>query len=371
MTELADYFQPSYRVSRERLLERAHALAPRHDVLVDSRTIDEKGPSGETLALDFAMFGARRPRHALVLSSGTHGVEGYTGSAIQHYVLERVLPKLSLADGTAIVLQHANNPYGFAWHRRVNEFNVDYNRNFCEGFDAGRCSPDYEALFEAINPTDLDVDNESRRFARLKAFAAEHGQRRFQKALTDGQYKYPHGMQFGGQDQQPGVRHLLALIREHFATAETVVWLDFHTGLGESGACELITGAMPDSARYRLSQKVWRGQVRSASAGESLSSPLHGVMDLGVERALPANCNLAIAFPEYGTYPTDRTLAAIRADNWLHQYGDLDDETGRRLKLDMLETFRPESPQWRDQVVGIGARLVDQALEHLPGIRRT
>ena len=86
-------FQPSYRVSRQRLLEGAHQLSGRLDVCIDSRTIDQRGPDGETLALDFVVFGARRPRHAVVVSSATHGVEGYTGSAIQHWALQHLLPR--------------------------------------------------------------------------------------------------------------------------------------------------------------------------------------------------------------------------------------------------------------------------------------
>src|SRR5690606_34048219 len=115
--DLSQYFQPSYRASRERLLERAHRLSARHPVLVDSRAIAPRGPDGETLALDWVCFGARQPRHVLVLSSGTHGVEGYTGSAIQHHALATVLPRLRLEPGSAVVVQHANNPYGFAWPR--------------------------------------------------------------------------------------------------------------------------------------------------------------------------------------------------------------------------------------------------------------
>ena len=79
----ADYFPASYRVSRERLLAAAHALSPLHDVCVDSRAIAPRGPDGETLALDFVVFGARRPRHVLVVSSGTHGVEGFTGAVTE------------------------------------------------------------------------------------------------------------------------------------------------------------------------------------------------------------------------------------------------------------------------------------------------
>ena len=166
----ADNFQPSYRVSRERFLEKLHRLSARLPVLVDSRAIAPRGPEGETLALDFAIVGARRPKHALVLSSGTHGVEGYTGGALQHWALDALLPRLALAADTAIVLQHANNPYGFAWHRRVNEDNVDPNRNFREAFDPNQCSPDYEALYDCLNPADLDPGNEARRWAEIQAY---------------------------------------------------------------------------------------------------------------------------------------------------------------------------------------------------------
>ncbi len=364
------FFQPSYGVSRESLLEAARGLAPRLDVTIDSRSISERGPEGETLALDFMIFGARRPRHALVLSSGTHGVEGYTGSAIQHYVARRVLPRLGLGNDTAIVLQHANNPYGFAWNRRVNEGNVDFNRNFRESFDTSQVSADYERLYEVLNPLDLDPEREARRWAAAQRFIEETSQRHFQQVAIEGQYKYPQGMQFGGHVRQPGARHLLALVREHLAETSTVIWLDFHTGLGEFGACELITGAAAGSASHQFSQEVWNGAVKSASSGESLSTPLNGLLDRGIEAALPAPCRFAFAYPEFGTYPQERVIRAIRADNWLHAHGDRDDATGRAISAELLEALRPNDARWRRMIVEKGAQLVDQALAHLPGVRR-
>jgi hypothetical protein len=368
VNDLADYFQPSYAVSRERLLEAAHRLAPRHGVVVDSRSIDARGPAGETLALDFTIFGARRPRHALVLSSGTHGVEGYTGSAVQHYVLDRVLPRLRLAPDCAIVLQHANNPYGFAWHRRVNEDNVDFNRNFLERFDPSVCDPDYVRLHDELNPPDLDPDNERGRFARIDAFIAAHGLRRFQQAAIGGQYRYPQGMQFGGHARSQGTRHLLALVREHLCEAKVVAWLDFHTGLGAFGECELVTGAPTDSDCYAFSRETWPGFVKSATSGESVSTPLNGLLDRGLEAALPPGCRFAFGYPEYGTYEPLRMLSAIRTDNWIHLHGDPSDETGRRLKVEVLEAFRPASRDWQRRVVETGAALVEQALAVVPGI---
>jgi hypothetical protein len=371
MTDPADHFPPSYAASRERFLAAAHALAPRHGLLLDSRAIDARGPAGETLALDFAIFGARRPAHVLVISSGTHGVEGYTGSAVQHHVLTEVLPRLRLADDAAIVLQHANNPYGFAWGRRVNESNVDFNRNFLDRFDASLCDPDYERLHDLLNPPDLDPAAEAGRWARVDAFIAEHGARRYQQVAMGGQYRYPRGVQFGGARQEQGTRHLIALVREHLADARTVLWLDIHTGLGAFGDCELVTGAMPDSACYRLSTEVWPGWIKSATSGESVSTPLNGLLDRGVEPLLPAGCRFAFGFPEYGTYEPMRMIRAIRADNWLHAHGDPSDALGRSIRDEILEVFRPASADWRRRIVETGARLVDQGLARLPGATHT
>jgi len=363
----ADNFQPSYRVSRERFLEKLHRLSTRLPVLIDSRAIVPRGPEGETLALDFAIVGARRPRHALVLSSATHGVEGYTGSALQHWALDALLPRLNLAPDTAIVLQHANNPYGFAWHRRVNEDNVDPNRNFRERFDPDQCSPDYEALGECLNPADLDPANEARRWAEILAYIEREGLRRFQQVAVEGQYKFPQGLQFGGHRRSAGTQHLIDLTREHLSAAQTVIWVDFHTGLGESGACELICGAPLDSPAYAFAQEIWAGEVRSSQGGESISTPLNGLLDLGLQAALPAGARFAFVFPEYGTWPPERVIRAMRADNWLHHHGNLNDATGRAIKAEMLEAFRPASRDWMRTVVAHGSGLIARTVAHLPG----
>ena len=364
------FFQLSYAVSRERLLATGHGLASRLGLTVDSRALAERGPEGETLALDFMIFGARRPRHALVISSGTHGVEGHTGSAVQHYLASRILPRLELGPDTAIILQHANNPYGFAWSRRVNEGNVDYNRNFLAHFDHEKVSPDYELLYDLLNPRDLDVAREAQRWEEMQRYVDRTSLRHFQQVALEGQYKYPQGMQFGGHAPQAGAKHLLALVAEHLAQADTVIWLDFHTGLGEFGACELITGAAAGSDSHRFSQQVWNGAVKSAASGESLSTPLNGLLDRGIEAALPAHCRLAFAYPEFGTYPTERVLRAMRADNWLHVHGDPRDATGKAISAELLEALRPDNPRWRRLIIEKGAQLLDQALAHLPGVRR-
>ena len=88
-----------------------------------------RGPRGETLATDVALLGERHAPKRLAVISGTHGVEGYYGSecqiALLHDLSRRALPK-----DVSVVLLHLVNPWGTAWLRRVNEDNVDVNRNY-------------------------------------------------------------------------------------------------------------------------------------------------------------------------------------------------------------------------------------------------
>ncbi|MGB7181058.1 MAG: DUF2817 domain-containing protein [Burkholderiaceae bacterium] len=364
------HFQPSYKASRASILQRASATSGIHPLLTDSRTIASRGPEGETLALDFMIFGARQPRHVLVVSSATHGVEGFCGSAIQHQLISEQLPGITLGSDTAVIVQHANNPYGFAWLRRVSENNVDINRNFRDRFDEFDVSPGYEQLFDALNPTDLDPDNEAMRWATIARYIEEHGLRTAQQAIIEGQYKYPQGLQFGGHRKDECVAHLQDLVREHLAAAQTVYWVDIHTGLGEFGACESISSFEPEHPNFQTAARVWGDAVRSSRSGDSISTPLRGVMDRGLAGLMADDCQFGFIAAEFGTYPVERVLRALRADNWLHQHGPddlLGDPVAREIKAEILEALRPDRAEWRMRVLETGRKIIDQAIAALPG----
>ena len=88
----------------------------------------EQGPDGD-IFMDIGCFGDKSAQRVVVISSGTHGVEGYTGSGIQSLLLHEGL-YARLPAGTRLLMVHGVNPYGFAWQRRTNESNIDLNRNF-------------------------------------------------------------------------------------------------------------------------------------------------------------------------------------------------------------------------------------------------
>ncbi len=115
------------------------------------------GPAGESLATDVATLGSPDAATRLLVISGTHGVEGFAGSMCQtRWLTEGV----AVPDDVAIVLVHAINPYGFAWIRRVNEDNVDLNRN-CIDFSAALPeNSGYDALAPALVPPTWDPDTQ-------------------------------------------------------------------------------------------------------------------------------------------------------------------------------------------------------------------
>ena len=310
--------------------------------------------------MDLAYLGPEGPERVLVVSSGIHGVEGFAGSAIQLQLLREQLAGLALPRDAGVLLIHAVNPYGFAALRRVNESNVDLNRNFLRHPEDHEPNPAYDALGEAINPARLDEDTDGAARRALRAFAERHGFPRLQEALTRGQYAHPRGVYYGGAREEDSARILREVALRETRGARRIVWIDVHTGLGPYGEVEMILEFAPEDPRFRRARAVWGDAIKSTATGESVSAAVCGAMDRGIGDAL-ADRELAIACAEFGTYDPARVFWALRADNWLHAHGDPDSEAGRRIRGELLEVFRPADPAWQRRVLEVGAGLLEQA----------
>ena len=128
MNEAGLLFPVDYADSRRRFVAMAAAAG---FALTEHLHPRLRGPSGEMLACDAAFRGPEDARDVLLVSSGTHGVEGFCGAGCQAELLRSGLLD-RLPARTAVLLVHAVNPYGFAWLRRTNEDNIDLNRNFVD-----------------------------------------------------------------------------------------------------------------------------------------------------------------------------------------------------------------------------------------------
>jgi hypothetical protein len=351
------HFRPDYASARAAFLAAAHARGAR----IASDPLAVRGERGEELAVDTAYLGPDAPEALLVVSSGIHGVEGFAGSAIQHQLLDEQLDGLALGPAAGVLVVHALNPAGFARLRRVNEANVDLNRNFVRHPDEHLPNPDYEALDAAINPERLDAESEADSRRRLLAFAHDHGFARLQEVLTRGQYVRPSGVQFGGERAEPSNRILRDVVARETRGARRVAWVDLHTGLGPYGEVEMITECPPEHPACRRGRAWWGERAKSTRGGGSVSAPLHGTMERGVEQALGPDCELTAFGAEFGTYEPTRVFWAMRADNWLHRHGDPESEQGHAIKAEILEVFRPADRAWQERVLSGAARVLEQA----------
>jgi hypothetical protein len=159
----SDFFAHSYDEARSKFLNISQSVGA---ILTQHALPNHCGPNGEALFVDVAQLGAVNPKSLLILISGTHGVEGFCGSGCQvGYLADRVYEALPADAG--VMLVHALNPFGFAWLRRVNEANVDLNRNFQNFNESLPSSVGYEAFHDYLVPQDWEGEQRAKADAAL------------------------------------------------------------------------------------------------------------------------------------------------------------------------------------------------------------
>lgn len=353
------YFPADYRSAREAFI----AAAEDAGLGVTTRVHPSaNGRDGKPLFLDTATAGPREAKKALLLISGTHGVEGYFGSGVETGLLREDIAK-RVPEGVKLVMLHALNPYGFSWDRRVNEDNADVNRNFVDHAHPPE-NADYAALADAIAPKDISPDAMKATNARLRDYAKTHGDFALQAATSSGQYAYADGLYYGGSKPSWSSLMLKDVFAEELAGAETLVVIDFHTGLGESGDAEMIIEDMPGTAPYARAKKMWGARVHSTGEGDSLSAPLTGTIDVAVAGWMKGR-ELTFAALEVGTKPVRDVFEALRKDNWLHLYAGPDHPEAGAIKRQIRAAFYTDTPEWKRAVWAHGVEAVDRALAAL------
>jgi hypothetical protein len=358
----SDFFRPDYRSAREAFLAAAVGAGAR---LTSHPLPDHHGPAGEPLAIDAAALGPAEPESLLLLISGTHGVEGLAGSGCQVGVLLDELHG-ALPGGCGVLLIHALNPHGFAWLRRGNEDNIDLNRNGLDFRGPLPENPAYDALHDALLPSDWDGPERQRADALLEAFIREQGMASYQAALQRGQYAYPTGLFYGGCRPSWSLSTLEKILADHLGPAcRRLAVIDLHTGLGPWGYGELIGSGATGADAERL--QSWYGpEVTRPGGGTSSSAVVSGSVPVFLRRMLPA-VELTVLALEFGTRPIAQVLAALRADAWLHAVPDRPTPHREAIRRQLRDAFLVDSPAWRAAIYGRCADVVLRACRGLAG----
>lgn len=326
-----------------------------------------RGPQGEALASDYLWFGPEQASRLAVVISATHGVEGYTGSGIQSFLLaEFSQERLRLPPDTAIFFVHALNPWGMAWARRCDEQGIDLNRNFVDFQQPLPADANYLKVLAALKMPDI-----RQRRCQLKKLAQELGRESYEKAVSSGQYSDPSLPFFGGCSASFGRRLIERLIDVFHLRQRRLLVLDLHTGLGPWGYGELICDHPIGSSGEQFALSVFGPAICLPATGSSSSVPKHGLMDYAWHDIMgPGSCFLTL---EFGSYPTQYLFDTIIED---HLFWDGLDATRADKDLavtktyaaqrtQMLRHFCPADKYWQQSVLFRARQVLQQSLEGL------
>ncbi len=323
----------------------------------------ERGAAGESLSMDFALLGATDAPGLLLLISGTHGAEGFCGSGCQVALLhdENFIAAVDRA-GVSVLMLHALNPYGFSHLRRVNEDNADLNRNFVDFGGPLPVNHAYADIHSMLLPSTWPPSDESE--ARLKAWVAERGPKAYQAAVSGGQYEFPDGLFYGGRKPAWSNEVLRGMLHEHASQRAFLGWIDFHTGLGPRGHGEKIYAGLDYSADVARAKAWWGSDVTSFLDGTSTSAPLTGINGAAAHDECPNAAFAGIAL-EYGTYPVEQILQALRAEHWVHNHPKAPKAQREAIKKTFRDMFYVDADDWKQMVYEQAVDGCMRAIEQL------
>lgn len=354
LLEAAQYYSADYFSARRRIAAASARLGLAHHAL----EIRAASPNSEPLSIDIAVLGAAKPKSAIVLSSGVHGVEGLFGSAVQLAFLERIAEQWQPPAEAAVVLIHAINPFGFAWQRRFNEDNVDLNRNFLLANEKYSGSPPLAGAFRhAMKPR-----RRRTRYgfwsARMAVLALRHGIGSFWETLPVGQYDYPDWLYFGGHGPTQSSHALGGFLPTLLDEAEEVVHLDYHTGLGRWAECELLVSESEGHDNCAWWLEHFAGDMVRKLKTLTHAYEIRGGFGPWLRALFPAAA-YRYATAEFGTYSPMRVIGALADElSWHGQIGT--QSLGHPSRRRLADTFVPPSRSWRTKTLRTGLSLIER-----------
>ena len=350
-------FSSRYADARQRFLQAAQQAG----AAVDSHELPLRGIDGETLAMDVALHGDPAAPLLLMTTSAVHGIEGYCGSAIQTGLLRR----LRLPASVAVLHVHAVNPHGFSHGRRVSQENVDLNRNFVDFGQPLPDNPGYAQIHDLLLPGQWPPSAAVQQ--ALQAAQQQLGERGFQAAVSQGQFRIADGMYFGGFG--PTWSHLVfrQVLQRHVARRRHLSWIDLHTGLGPRGVGERIFASIDEGAALPRARQWWGPGVTSVHQGDSTSIPLSGPIQFALDGSCPGLAHTNVCL-EFGTVPLPQMFEAVRADHWLHRHPDADARLAAQIRQGIRDAFYPDDDGWRDAVWQQGLQVAEQAIGGLQAL---
>lgn len=357
---------PTYSQLRKRFLE----TATRHKAEIKHYPHPLKGMQGEDLYTDVAIFAKPNTKKWLVSVSGTHGVEGYYGSMCQTQYMDHLAAKARDED-VGILIVHLINPWGVSWKRRVNEDNMDLNRNYLDFSKPLPENPLYETIHHLFTKDCATPEGRKKSDEGWAQKIREVGYPELKNKLGAGQYKHQDGLQFGGFGPSWSNITLRSIMQEYLSDSTDAISFDLHTGAGAYGHPMLMAIAEHDYPGIADAQRIYGAWLYTILTGPEQ------VTDTGISAACTGYTSQAMVdmmqgkrfsqlVVECGTYDSETVgHVAMRNDHFQHLSGELQGEKFDQVKATILEFFFPTDDDWRELVWVRTRQIFDKALADL------
>jgi len=354
------FFHETYAENREQFRRLAASLQREFSDVETSKCI-VKSEVDSDLTIDAVYIPARNAaKKLLIMTSGVHGMEGFTGSAVQQYFMTEVLDD-EVLQNMGVLLIHAINPYGFKYQRRVSEDNVDMNRNFHSSKDLfTKKNEGYASIYHFLNPqrkVRAGYFRNSLFFLKSSSLISKYSMRVLRQATVQGQYEFSKGIFFGGNDFEPQKEWLERLLAEKTSDYDFVFAIDIHTGLGKRGKLHFLPGYVHDPNSETLLEELFKDQTIDWPNREKEFYTVTGMFRQYVGSLLSADKKyIRIAF-EYGTLNSQSIMGSIRSlhnmilENQGFHHGYENTKTENLVKHRFREMFFPSSEIWRYQIM--------------------
>ncbi|WP_413288483.1 M14 family metallopeptidase [Bdellovibrio sp. HCB337] len=353
--ELSFFFKDTYEDSRAQFLKNAESLKTQVPNL-QLRSLKIPSAKSEELFTDVLYVpppDADKDR-LLILVSGIHGMEGFVGSALQNMFLQKNFFE-ARNQGFGVLLVHALNPYGFKFHRRVSENNIDLNRNFDINNSLFELKNDgYQSVRDLLNPTDSVGSGTLDRvkfYIQCVVAIAKYSMDSLRRAILKGQYEVPEGIYFGGNKFEPQKDLLEKELLEFSNGYKKILLIDLHTGYGQRGKLHLFADRSPALDASYL-EKIFAGQGLDYGQKKNFYEATGGLV-VYAAKLFQNKARYAGMVFEFGTLDSQKTLGSLDSlyrmvrENQHTHHGAHSPQDAQQIQHLFSEMFYPQDSQWR------------------------
>lgn len=366
------YFYPvNYQSSRKQFKKTVEnikkTIAPELSLL----SLRVPSETDEKLFIDGAYFPQQsdNTERLLIITSGIHGVEAFCGASLQISYLEEVLSS-DVLKSMGVLIIHSVNPYGFQFHRRVDEDNVDLNRNISANQDNfnsfKQAYKDFDGFLNPQQPLKIGFWADTVLFVKTLYKLMRYGRKTIAQVAVGGQYQNPKGIYYGGHERQVNGLLIEQVFSKFGSNYNKILHIDLHTGYGERGHLHLI------SSKKASELKGFKSLFENFKIDYGADENFYDTSGSFDHLTMSVFANKEIAIPitfEFGTLNSQTIMGGFYSlrnsiyENQGHLYGYVNKSSEVEAKKDFMEMFNPSDPLWRDQVHKTGLKSLSELTE--------